>query len=49
MSPLIAGRSLIDFVNLKIKMTQCFKGAHRGRIYMHIFIGVSVVTCMSNV
>jgi hypothetical protein len=36
-----------DFVNLKIKPAQSFKGAHRGRMCVHVFIGVSVCTCMS--
>jgi hypothetical protein len=26
-----------DFVNLKIKQTQSFKGAHKGRIYSNVF------------
>jgi hypothetical protein len=29
-----------DFVNLNIKSVQSFRGAHRGRVYMHVFIGV---------
>jgi hypothetical protein len=33
---------VIDFVNIKIKPTQSFRCAHRGRVCMHIFIGVSV-------
>jgi hypothetical protein len=36
-----------DFVNLKIKPTQSFEGAHRGRVCMHVFIGVSARTYMS--
>jgi hypothetical protein len=36
-----------DFVNLKIKSTQSFKDAHRDRVCVHIFIGVSAHTCMS--
>jgi hypothetical protein len=36
-----------DFVNLKIKPTQSFRGAHRGRIYVRVFIGVSAHTYMS--
>jgi hypothetical protein len=36
-----------DFVNIKIKLTQSFKGAHKNRVYVHIFIGVSNHTCMS--
>jgi hypothetical protein len=30
-----------DFVNLKIKPAQSFRGAHRGRMYVRTFIGVS--------
>jgi hypothetical protein len=26
------------FVNLKIKLTQYFEGAHRSRMYVHIFM-----------
>jgi outer membrane protein W len=29
---------VIDFVNLKIKPTQSFKDAHRGKVCVHIFI-----------
>jgi hypothetical protein len=36
-----------DFVNLKIKPAQSFRGAHRGRMYVRVFIGVSAHTCMS--
>jgi hypothetical protein len=36
-----------DFVNLRIKPTQSFEGAHRGRVCVHVFIGVSARTCMS--
>jgi hypothetical protein len=36
-----------DFVNLKIKPAQSFRGAHRGRMYVRVFIGVSARTCMS--
>jgi hypothetical protein len=32
-----------DFMNFKIKPTQSFKGAHRDRMYIHIFIGVSAL------
>jgi hypothetical protein len=35
-----------DFVNLKIKPAQSFRGAHRGRMY-GVFIDVSGYTCMS--
>jgi hypothetical protein len=36
-----------DFVNLKIKPAQYFRCAHRGRVYMCVFIGVSAHMCMS--
>jgi hypothetical protein len=36
-----------DFVNLKIKLTQSFRGAHRGRVCVRVLIGVSARTCMS--
>jgi hypothetical protein len=36
-----------DFVNLKIKPTQSFKGAHKGRVCVFMFIGVSARTYMS--
>jgi hypothetical protein len=36
-----------NFVNLKIKPIQSFGGAHRGRVYMRVFIGVSDHMCMS--
>jgi hypothetical protein len=36
-----------DFLNLKIKPAQSYEGAHRGRVCVHVFIGVSVHTCMS--
>jgi hypothetical protein len=36
-----------DFVNLKIKPTQSFRGAHRSRVCMRVFIGVSAHTYMS--
>jgi hypothetical protein len=32
---------MTDFVNLKIKSTQSFRSAHRDRVYVRIFIGVS--------
>jgi hypothetical protein len=38
---------MTDFVNLKIKLTQSFRGAHRGRVCVRVFIGVSARTCMS--
>jgi hypothetical protein len=36
-----------DFVNLKIKPAQSFRGAHRNRMCMRVFIEVSACTCMS--
>jgi hypothetical protein len=36
-----------DFVNLKIKPAQSFRGAHRSRVCMCVFIGVSAHTCMN--
>jgi hypothetical protein len=36
-----------NFVNLKVKPAQSFGGAHRGRVCMRVFIGVSAHTCMS--
>jgi hypothetical protein len=36
-----------DFVNLKIKQTQSFGGAHRDRMCVHVFIEISTRTCMS--
>jgi hypothetical protein len=38
---------VIDFVNLKIKLTQSFGGAHRGRVCVRVFIKMSAYTCMS--
>jgi hypothetical protein len=35
------------FVNLKIKPVQSFRGAHKGRVFVRVFIGVSARTCMS--
>jgi hypothetical protein len=32
---------MIDFVNLKIKPAQFFRGAHMGRVCVCMFIGVS--------
>jgi hypothetical protein len=31
----------------KIKPAQSFRGAHRGRVFVRVFIGVSARTCMS--
>jgi hypothetical protein len=36
-----------DFVNLKIKPVQSFRGAHRGRVCVRVFIEISDYTCMS--
>jgi hypothetical protein len=36
-----------NFVNLKIKPSQYFGGAHKGRIRVCVFIWVSAHTCMS--
>jgi hypothetical protein len=38
---------MTDFVNLKIKSAQSFRGAHKGKMYVRIFIGLSVHTCIS--
>jgi hypothetical protein len=38
---------MTDFVNLKIKPTQSFEGAHTDKICVHVFIGVSAHMCMS--
>jgi hypothetical protein len=35
---------LTYFVTLKIKSTQFFGGAHRGRVYVHVFLEVSART-----
>jgi hypothetical protein len=35
-----------DFVNLKIKSSQSFECAHRGRVCVRVFIGVNAHTCM---
>jgi hypothetical protein len=35
-----------DFVNLKIKPIQSFRGAHKDRVYVRVFIGVSARTYM---
>jgi hypothetical protein len=38
---------MTDFVNLKIKPIQSFRGAYRSRMCVHVFIGVSARTCIS--
>jgi hypothetical protein len=35
---------MTDFVNLKIKLTQSFRGAYIGSIYMHVIIDICVYT-----
>jgi hypothetical protein len=37
---------VIDFVNLKIKPAQSFRDAHRNRVCVRVFIGMSAHTCM---
>jgi hypothetical protein len=36
-----------DFVDLKIKLAHSFECAHRGRVYVRVFIEVSDHRCMS--
>jgi hypothetical protein len=36
---------MTDFMNLKIKLAQSFKSAHRDIMYMHRFIEMSAHTC----
>jgi hypothetical protein len=36
-----------DFMNLKIKPAQSFRGTNRGRVCVHVFIRVGARTCMS--
>jgi hypothetical protein len=38
---------MTDFVNLKIKPTQSFRCAHRGRVCVRVFIWVNAHTCIS--
>jgi hypothetical protein len=38
---------VIDFINLKIKPTLSFKGAHMSKLCVHILIDVSDRTCIS--
>jgi hypothetical protein len=38
---------MTDFVDLKIKLTQFFRGAHRGRVCVCVFIDVSAHTYIS--
>jgi hypothetical protein len=36
---------ITDFVNLKIKLTQYFEGAHRGKVYLHVYMHVFIGEC----
>jgi hypothetical protein len=38
---------VIDFVNLNIKSTQFFGSAHRDRMCVRVFIGISADTCIT--
>jgi hypothetical protein len=38
---------VIDFVNLNIKSAQFFGGAHKDRMCVRVFIGVSAHTCIT--
>jgi hypothetical protein len=38
---------MTDFMNLKIKPTQSFRDAHRGRVCVRVFTYMSAHTCMS--
>jgi hypothetical protein len=38
---------MTNFVNLKIKPAQSFRGTHRGRVCVCVFIGMSARMCMS--
>jgi hypothetical protein len=38
---------MTDFVNLKIKTTQHFRGTHKGRVYVRVFIEISARMSMS--
>jgi hypothetical protein len=38
---------MTNFMNLKIKSTQLFRDAHRVRVCVHMFIGVSAHMYMS--
>jgi hypothetical protein len=37
---------MTDFMNLNIKPAQSFEGAHMGRVYVRVFIGVNDHTCI---
>jgi hypothetical protein len=38
---------MTDFINLKIKSVQSFRGAHRNRVYVRVFIEVTADIYMS--
>jgi hypothetical protein len=38
---------MIGFMNFKIKLVYSFRGAHTGKIYVHVFIVLSANTCIS--
>jgi hypothetical protein len=38
---------MTDFINLKIKLTQSFECAHIDMVCVHIFIRVTVYTCIN--
>jgi hypothetical protein len=38
---------LTDFMNFKIKLTQSFRCAHRSKVCMCVFIGVSTHICIN--
>jgi hypothetical protein len=40
---------MTDFVNLKIKLTQSFRGVHRDRIYVRVFIEMNATICKESV
>jgi hypothetical protein len=38
---------MIDFVNLKIKLTRSFRCAHRSRLCVYVFIKMSAHMCIN--
>jgi hypothetical protein len=38
---------VIDIVNLKIKSTQFFRDVYMSSVYVYMFIGVNIRSCMS--
>jgi hypothetical protein len=38
---------ITDFINLKIKSAQSFRGVYRDRVCMHVFIEINTYICMS--